>query len=159
MTSRPAHIPAEDRHVQHQRREQVAMMTGPRVHALLLVMVFLSIAACAKSSQPAASVPQASPAWLAGEWQASGWLVGGAQRQFQRDTTVSFAPDGTWTAAAGGSGTSRMDGDRVVLDGVTADGTEIRYTLKQRQAAGGPELWGTVATRGGSTEVTLKKLR
>ena len=128
--------------------------------SILLLAACLPLAACASkssSAQPAASVPQTHPAWLTGTWQASGWEVGAGTTQFSRESMVTFAPDGTWKSNAGGSGTSWLEGDRVVVQGRLADGQPIKYTLRQRQRGGGPELWGTVAAGGGDVEVSLKK--
>jgi hypothetical protein len=133
----------------------------PLHRALFIVVLafFLPFAACARSRQPAASVQQVSPSWLAGSWQFSGSQVGAADSQFQRDTMITFASDGTWKAAAGGYGTSSIVGDQVVLDGVTKEGEKVRFTLRQRQGSNIPELWGPVAFRGNTHEVTLRKVR
>jgi hypothetical protein len=127
--------------------------------AVLVIVVGLAFAACASSSQPSASTPQSHPAWLVGEWAASGWEVGASRTGFQRDTTVTIAADGTWKAGTGGSGTSWVDGKNVVLEGVSAEGTQLKYTLRQRQGRDAPEMWGTVFAAGTNVEVTLKKIR
>jgi hypothetical protein len=127
--------------------------------AFFVLAVCLPLAACASSSQPAASTPQSHPAWLIGEWAATGWEVGASRTGFQRDTTVTIAEDGTWKASAGGSGTSSFDGRNVVLEGVSSEGTKLKYRLRQRQGRDGPEMWGTVAAAGTNVEVTLKKIR
>jgi hypothetical protein len=137
-------------------------MTWRSVLSVLILAMSLPLAACASkssSTQPAASVPQTHPAWLTGTWQASGWQVGAAQTQFERETMVTFAPDGSWKTTAGGSGTSWLEGDRVLIQGRTADGQPIKYTLRQRQSASGPELWGTVAAREGNVEISLRKAK
>jgi hypothetical protein len=127
--------------------------------AVLVIVVGLAFAACASSSQPAASTPQSHPAWLVGEWAATGWEIGASRTGFQRDTTVTIAEDGTWKTSSGGSGTSYFDGKNVVLEGVSAEGTQLKYRLRQRQGRDGPEMWGTVAAAGTNVEVTLKKIR
>lgn len=135
-------------------------MTWRSVLSILILAVSLPLAACASkssSAQPAASVPQTHPAWLTGSWLASGWEVGASTTQFSRESMVTFAPDGTWKSNAGGSGTSWLEGDRVVIQGRLADGQPIKYTLRQRQTASGPELWGSVTVREGNAEVSLKK--
>jgi len=133
-------------------------VTWRSVLSVMILATSLPLAACAsKSSQPAASVPQTHPAWLTGTWQASGWEVGASKTSRERDATVTFSPDGTWRSSLGGSGTSWLDGDRVVVQGQTGDGQPFKYTLRQRQTSSGPELWGTVAAREGNTEVSLKK--
>jgi hypothetical protein len=46
-----------------------------------------------------------------------------------------------------------------VLEGVSSEGTQLTYRLRQRQGRDGPEMWGTVAAAGTNVEVTLKKIR
>lgn len=62
-------------------------------------------------------------------------------------------------ARPGASGTSRVVGDRVVLEGVASDGARIRYTLKQRQSADGHEIWGVVEASFGAAAVSFKRVR
>lgn len=81
------------------------------------------------------------------------------QTQAHTDVTVTFAADGAWKADTGASGRSWLTGDKVVVDGVAGNGAWIRYTLKERQAADGHELWGVVEASYGAAAVSLKRVR
>ena len=127
----------------------------------VVIAASLSLAACAGNT--AATSPEARtnhPAWLTGQWQATGWQVAADSVQGQRDTVVTFASDGAWKTAAGGSGTSWLVGDTVYVEGATADGYKFQLSLKERQNADGSrEMWGTVAARPGAAQLSLKKMR
>lgn len=60
----------------------------------------------------------------------------------------------------GASGTSWLVGHLVVLDGVSANGGWIRYTLKERRNADGThELWGIAEASFGAAAASLKRTR
>ena len=69
-----------------------------------------------------------------------------------------FARDGSWSASNGTSGTSRIHGDRLVLDGHYRDGGWVRYTLKGRHGSAGDELWGAFEASFGASSVSLKRV-
>ena len=123
--------------------------------------VSLALAACAGRSEPPPS-QQVHPAWLVGDWQGSGYQVDASKTQGEGQITMTFASGGAWkatTAAGTSSGASWLLGDRVVLDGVTPDGAHIRYTLKERDGAGGREMWGMVQASFGAALVSLKRVQ
>jgi hypothetical protein len=94
--------------------------------------------------------------WLAGVWvgtldETPAWFYQG-----RRSFTVTFTPDGSWTAleAAGrrDSGSATVRDGRVVLDGPFAgEGSPLHYSLKSR---GQRELWGLVETSFGGRSAT-----
>jgi hypothetical protein len=112
--------------------------------AFVVITASLSLAACAGTAVPPPE-SQVHSSWLTGTWSATGWQVAGDTAQAQRDTLVTFAPDGTWKTPAGGSGISWLVGDDVFVKGSTADGSR--------------ELYGVVAARPGASQVQLKKMR
>ncbi len=60
----------------------------------------------------------------------------------------------------GASGTSWLVGHLVVLDGVSANGGWIRYTLKERRNADGThELGGIAEASFGAAAASLKRTR
>ena len=76
------------------------------------------------------------------------------------NTVVTFAPDGTWRTAAGGSGTSWLGGDLVYIEGKTRDNYTFQFSLKPRQNADGSrELFGVIDARPGTEQVSLKQIR
>jgi hypothetical protein len=97
------------------------------------------------------------PAWLTGTWKGEVWQTAAAQTQGRQDISVTFASDGSWKSSAGGSGTSYAAGDRIVVEGVTGDGTPIKYHFKHRQKAGEEELWGVVQARFGTGAVSVTR--
>jgi hypothetical protein len=122
-------------------------MTRRSLLAFVVITASLSLAASTGTAVPPPE-SQVHPAWLTGTWSATGWQVAGDTAQAQRDTLVTFAPDGTWKTPAGGSGTSWLVGDDVFVKGSTADGYQFQYSLKNRQNANGSrELYGVVAAR------------
>ena len=56
------------------------------------------------------------------------------------------------------AGTSRIEGDKVILDGAYPEGSHLRYTLKGRERSGGDELWGMVEANFGRASVSLKRV-
>jgi len=107
-------------------------MTRRSLLTFVVIATSLSLAACA--GNPAATSPDARanhPSWLTDPWQATGWQVGGGTTQAQANVVVTFAPDGTWKTAAGGSGTSWLAGDTVYIEGKTRDNYAFQYSLKQ----------------------------
>jgi hypothetical protein len=132
---------------------------------LLVIAVFgvaLPFTGCASLSDSAGPESTGThPAWLTGTWQGSGWQIDSAKEQGAGQLTVTFAPDGAWRASTPTgvySGTSSLIGDRVVLDGVAPDGAKIRYILKEREGAGGYEMWGLVQATFGSAMLSLKRV-
>ena len=90
--------------------------------------------------------------------------MGASNVQGQGKVTITFVSDGTWKATTiigstigMSSGTSWLVGDQVVLDGVAANGSKIRYTLKERQGAEGREMWGMVEASFGHAMLSLKR--
>jgi hypothetical protein len=131
-----------------------------RALSLVVVVVSLSLAACAGSTAPTPEAQRGpSPSWLVGTWEAAGWQVGSDTTQGQRNVTVTFASDGTWKSSLGDSGTAWTAGDQVVMDGVTNDGYKFRFNLNQRQGPAGREMWGVVLARSGAMQVGMKQLR
>jgi hypothetical protein len=140
------------------KNERENAMTRRSLLAFVVITASLSLAACGTTAPPPES--QVHPAWLTGTWSATGWQVAGDTAQAQRDTLVTFAPDGTWKTPAGGSGTSWLVGDEVFVQGSTADGYKFQYSLRSRQNADASrELYGVVAARPGAAQVQLKKMR
>jgi hypothetical protein len=102
------------------------------------------------------------PTWLAGTWEGHAWQVGASKWQGDAPVSVTFVPGGAWRASTPSgtwSGTSALVGDRLVLDGLDPTGAKIRYTLKERQTAGGHELWGMVEADFGAALLSLKRVR
>lgn len=119
----------------------------------------LLLASCAGHGDPSAGVRETvDTSWLAGTWRGIAAEVAGSQSQSQAPVTVVFAPDGTWKASTGASGTSRIEGNRVILDGAYPEGSQLRYTLKGRERSGGDELWGIVEAAFGRASVSLKRV-
>jgi hypothetical protein len=128
--------------------------------ALLSVMLLatVSLTACATGAGDVAVAQRSHPAWLAGTWTGSVWQTSAAQTQGSQNIAVTFANDGAWKSTAGGSGTSWWAGDRLVVDGVTGDGTPIKYTFKHREKGGEQELWGVVQARFGTGAVSVTRM-
>ena len=126
---------------------------------LAVLLVGVSLTACASSgSAPAAATgDRVHPAWLTGTWNGESWETAAGTTQGKQDISVTFAPDGTWKSTAGGSGTSWLAGDRVWLEGITGDGTPIKYSFKHRQEGGEEELWGMAQARYGTAAVSVTK--
>lgn len=134
-------------------------MTMRRAAAPLVLIACLSLAACASSgTRDVPAAERSHPAWLIGTWRGSAWETAAATGQGQQTVVVTFANDGAWKTEAGGSGTSWVVDDRVVLEGRTADGAPIRYTFKQREAGTAHELWGVVQARFGTAAVNVKRM-
>ena len=128
--------------------------------ALAILLAAVSLTACASGgSAPAATGDRVHPAWLTGTWHGESWETAAANTQGQRNISVTFAPDGTWKSTAGGHGTSWLAADRVWLEGVTGDGTPIKYSFKHRQKGGEEELWGMAQARYGTAAVSVTKAR
>ncbi len=130
--------------------------------ALLSVMLLASVSLTACATGGGGDVPAAQrshPTWLTGTWKGEVWQTGASLSQGQQPIAVTFASDGSWKSTAGGSGTSWAVGekDKVVVEGVTGDGTPIKYTFKHRQKAGEEELWGTVQARFGTGAVSVTR--
>jgi hypothetical protein len=146
---------------EQKEKEKENAMTRRSLLAFAVIAASLSLAACAGNT--AATSPEARtnhPAWLTGQWQATGWQVGADTDQAQGTTLVNFASNGAWTTPAGGSGTSWLAGDKVYVEGTTRDGYKFQYSLEQRQNADGSrDLYGVVAARPGAAQVSLKKMR
>lgn len=139
-------------------------MHSPMSRRALLVFVIVasvSLTACAGGTGSTSSEARnVHPAWLTGQWEATGWQVAGDAGQGVRATTVTFAPDGTWKTSAGGAGTSWLVGDNLFVEGATSDGYKFQFSLANRQNADGSrELYGTVAARPGASQISLKKIR
>lgn len=131
-------------------------MTLSRTLSAVAVAVLLAGCATALAGPP----PNAThPAWLTGTWQGSAWQIAAPQTQGHTEFTLTFVADGSWKASTGASGTSWLDGDRVVLLGVAANGARIRYAFKEREGAGGHEIWGVVEASYGAAAVSLKRAR
>ena len=131
-------------------------MTLRRVFSAAAVAALLVGCASAPSGPP----PNAThPAWLTGTWQGDAWQVQSAQTQGHVSVQVTFAPDGSWKASTGAFGASWLDGDRVILQGIAADGARIRYAFKQREGSGGHEIWGMVEASFGAAAVSMKRIR
>ena len=136
-------------------------MTRRSLLTFAVIAASLSLAACAGNT--AATSPEARanhPSWLTGPWQATGWQIGADTAQGRANTVVTFAPDGTWTAAGGGAGTSWLAGDLVYIEGKTKDNHAFQLSLKHRQASDGSrELFGMAETRAGAAQIGLKPIR
>jgi hypothetical protein len=86
--------------------------------------------------------------WLTGVWIATLWKFDSAHLQGVRRFTVSFAPDGTWTATDSAdrreSGTASVVDGTVLIDGrMAGEGSPLEYTLEER---GHHEVWGLIET-------------
>src|SRR5262249_21351776 len=128
------------------------------------VVVAVLAVACASGSKepPQANAQLTPPAWLVGTWQATGYKVGASSAPLQGTITITFEPNGSWTAKTDSgthSGKSWLEGDEVVLDGTMANGADIRYTLRVRENSGDREMWGLLNTRFGTAMVSLKHVR
>ena len=127
-------------------------------HACAIVGLALLLTSCAGHQKPAAGVRATrDTSWLAGTWRGTATEVGAALTQGRASLTIVFASDGTWKASNGASGTSRIEGDRVILDGGYPDGSCVRYTLKGRERSGGDQLWGMVLAPFGRAALTLER--
>ena len=133
-------------------------MTTRRLLVSLVLLTCVSLTACATGSSDVPVSERSHPAWLTGTWKGEAWQTAAVLTQGHQDITVTFASDGSWKSTAGGSGTSWLAGDRLVLAGVTGDGTPIRYTFKRRQKGGEDELWGMVEARYGSAAVSVTRM-
>ena len=129
--------------------------------AIIVLLTGISLTACATSSSapPTAMGDRAHPAWLTGTWNGESWETAAGTTQGRRNITLTFAPDGGWKSTVGGSGTSWLEGDSVVLEGITGEGTPIKYSFKHRQKSGEEELWGMAQARYGTAAVSLTKAR
>ena len=135
----------------------------PRALSPAVLGLVLLLSACASGGlEPLGpDAKREHPAWLTGTWQGTGYQVNASKTQGEGTISITFAPDGGWkatTAAGVSSGTSWVVRDRVVLEGVTPDGAQIRYTLKERDGSGGREIWGIVEASFGAAMVTLKRV-
>jgi hypothetical protein len=126
---------------------------------LTLAGVVLLLASCASHDDPSAGVRQSvDTSWLAGTWRGVTVEVGASQTQGRAPVTLVFATDGSWKASTGASGSGRIDGNRVVLDGGYPEGSRLRYTPKVRERPGDDELWGMVEAAFGHAEVSFKRM-
>jgi hypothetical protein len=137
-------------------------MVMGRLFFIAIISMVLPLAACAGPSR--STPPEAErvhPPWLVGTWQGTAFQVAASKGKAQEvDVTVTFAEGGAWKAMTGASGTSWLAGNLVVLDGVSANGGWIRYTLKERRDPGGThELWGIADANFGAAAVSLKRIR
>lgn len=135
-------------------------MTTRSVLTIGLVLLALSLAACASSSQMPPAAEQVHPDWLTGTWKGSAVQVATAQEAAKEiEVWVTFAPGGSWKAMTGATGSSWFANDRVMLEGTSPRQTRpVRYTLKQRpNADGSHELWGIADADFGAAAVSLKK--
>jgi len=123
----------------------------------LLLLICVSLAACATSRDVPATA-RTHPEWLTGTWKGTAWETGAGKTQGQQTVVVTFSKDGAWKTEAGGSGTSWLVEDRVVLEGNAGDGSPLRYTFKQREQGGEHELWGVVQARFGTAAVTVRRV-
>lgn len=123
--------------------------------SVVLLLACGSLTACATGSGDVPAGERSHPAWLTGTWKGEAWQTAAAMTQGKQDITVTFASDGSWKSSVGGSGTSWAAGDRIVVEGVTGDGTPIRYTFKHREKGGEQELWGVVQARFGTGAVSV----
>jgi hypothetical protein len=137
-------------------------MANRSVRTVALVVLALSLAACASSSSreipPAAQ--QVHPDWLTGTWRGSAVQVATAnERAKEMEVWITFTQDGAWKAMTGASGTSWFADDRVQLEGTSPrQSRPVRYTLKQRSNADGSrELWGVADADFGAAAVSLRK--
>ena len=133
-------------------------MTIRRLLCSVALVACVSLTACATGSSDAPAGARSHPAWLTGTWKGEVWQTGAAQTQGKQDISVTFASDGSWKSSTGGSGTSWGTGDRVVVEGITGDGTPIKYTFKHRQKTGEDELWGVVEARFGTGAVSVTRV-
>ena len=118
----------------------------------------LLLTACAGPRHPGAGARTTlDTSWLAGTWRGTATEVGAALTQGRAPLTIVFASDGTWKASNGASGTSRIEGNRVLLDGGYPGGTCVRYTLKGRERSGRGELWGMVMAPFGRAALSLER--
>ena len=136
----------------------------PRIGWPVIVVVAVLAVACASGSKepPPANAQLTPPAWLVGTWEGTGYKVGAASGLGQGPITITFAPDGTWTAKTESgthSGKSWLVDDEVVLDGTMANGADVRYTLRTREKSDQHEMWGLLNTRFGTAMVSLKRVR
>jgi hypothetical protein len=123
----------------------------------------LSLAGCAGRTAPTVSEQQPThPAWLVGTWEGDAFQVSASKDQGDARVAITFASDGSWKASSPTgtwSGTSSLVGDRLVLEGAAPDGGKIRYTLKERDSAGGHELWGMVQATFGAAMLSFQRVR
>jgi hypothetical protein len=127
----------------------------------VVLALLLPLAGCA-GSKPGPGAQPTHPTWLAGTWEGHAWQVGASKWQGDAPVSVTFVSGGAWQASTPSgtwSGTSALVGDRLVLDGLDPTGAKIRYTLKERQTAGGHELWGMVEADFGAALLSLKRIR
>jgi hypothetical protein len=134
-----------------------------RALSFVVFAVTLPLAACAGRTAPAVSEQQPThPAWLAGTWEGDAFQVSASKDQGDAHIVIAFASDGSWKATSPTgtwSGTSSLVGDRLVLEGVAPDGGKIQYTLKERNGAGGRELWGMAQATFGAAILSLQRVR
>ena len=136
-------------------------MANRSVRTVALVVLALSLTACASSSREIPSAAQqVHPDWLTGTWRGSAVQVATANEKAKdMDVWITFAPDGGWKAMTGASGTSWLADDRVQLEGTSPrQSRPVRYTLKQRSNADGShDLWGVADADFGAAAVSLRK--
>jgi len=129
--------------------------------SFLVAVMALGFAGCAG---PTTSTPpeaqRVHPDWLVGTWQGSATQLNASKDATQSiEVTVTFEPGGGWKAMTGASGTSWLAGNWIVLDGKSPNGGWIRYSLKDRDIAGGKELWGIAEAPFGAAAVALTRVR
>jgi hypothetical protein len=135
-------------------------MTTRSVLSIALVLLALSLAACASSSQMPPAAQQVHPDWLTGTWRGPAVQVATANEPAKEvEVWVTFSPGGSWKAMTGATGSSWFANDRVMLEGTSPrQSRAVRYTLKQRaHADGSHELWGIADADFGAAAVSLKK--
>jgi len=133
-----------------------------RTRLIAVLALCVSLAACAERITPAELKAEGThPAWLAGNWQGTAYEVPSSKYDREASVRITFAPDGAWratTPAGISTGSSWLIRDRFLLDGVSPDGSHIRYTLMERRQGSGHELWGMVEASFGSAMLSLTRV-
>jgi hypothetical protein len=137
-------------------------------HAILLVLLALTAAGCAGArvrgagtDTPSASV---APSTVAGHWQGDLYETGGSLVTGTLPLDLTIAEDGSWRGTIGkakASGTTRMRGDRIVLEGaaVAPDGTPqpVYFDLKGNDRRRWGQTLTTFGGRSGRASVGLNR--
>jgi hypothetical protein len=137
-------------------------------HAILLVLLALTAAGCASARARVAGTdtPSASvaPSTVAGHWQGDLYETGGSLVTGTLPLDLTIAEDGTWRGTIGkakASGTTRMRGERIVLEGVAVapDGTQqpVYFDLKGDDRRRWGETVTTFGGRDGRASISLSR--